>query len=293
MSELWRRYVDALSYQLNYYMYTNKIDSFEMSFHILYSNLHHFLTKLVDIHIQSDDFVKKITAFNSNMEKSYGNKWQKINFSLDFTTDIVKYLENLFNNPESQVNDEEDIYRVTKILNFFKNLFLKSFQHDDIASSSDKPMILYRGIVGFSINDKSKLLKQTNAFLSTTSDINVAIRHTDFDPNKINITNNDNTNKKVILEIHLQPGIKFIDYNILCSGHTYCEWQKEYILPPGLKFKEKEIKTIEVEQKITIKRTYTKGKNKKGFNEDPDYEIQKVLYDILVVEVSHGSKGGK
>ena len=156
-------------------------------------------------------------------------------------------------------------------------------------------MTLYRGITGIDIEEQEKILqsqKSSKAFLSTSSVLDVALAHTDFMPGKMDFNYH---NKHVILEMHLAPGIKYIDYNDVVKDDLGNRWQHEFILQPGLKFEIKGRKDITITKDITKNPSTSKGKEKKKDEESQPVETETRIFDILVVEVSLAASttGGK
>jgi hypothetical protein len=192
----------------------------------------------------------------------------------------------------SQVHDYlcEQVYETPKDkLDVLVKFFIELFRDERIAQSSQLEKVVYRGIVGFTVEDKAVLLKPTKSFTSTSTDLKVAMIHTGFMESRMN----NDTDKRVILEMHLAPGIKYVDYNSLIPGDTTNEWQKEFILPPGLHFVEKEIKHVKRTEEITVRPSTSVKKPTK--HEETPTQIIETEYDILVVEVRAQSftGGGK
>jgi hypothetical protein len=170
----------------------------------------------------------------------------------------------------------EEVFKEPKEkLNILINFFIETFRNPAIVTSSVAGQVVYRGIVGFTVDDKAVLLEPTKSFTSTSTDKNIALSHIALMPSRMN----NNIEKSVILEMHLAPGIQYIDYNSLMPSDTVNIKQKEIILPPGLHFVEKEIQRVNTTENITG--TFS-GK-----------KTIKTHYDVLVVEVSAKSfKGG-
>jgi hypothetical protein len=185
------------------------------------------------------------------MEENYLS-W--IEFELDIF-DVVLTDNTLLYGKERDTKD---------ILDLFISLFITSFRNPGIASTVSSPLVVYRGIVGLTIKDKSKLLETPKSFISTSKLIGVALRHT----NSIISTRLQNDlSKRVVLEMHLDPGIKFIDYNAIIPNDKKNGWQDEVILPPGLRFTE--IGTSTATETITI----TDNKTKQSREEIKEYSV--------------------
>jgi len=256
LKNLWETYPQGLSYFINYYMYKSQIDNFINSF-LVSTYYEWFLEHLVDFELQSAKFQKRLLEFNNRMEENYLS-W--IEFELDIF-DVVLTDNTLLYGKQRNTKD---------ILDLFISLFITSFRNKDIASTVSSPLVVYRGIVGLTIKDKYKLLETPKSFTSTSKLIGVALRHT----NSIISTRLQNDlSKRVILEMHLDPGIQFIDYNAIIPNDKKNGWQDEVILPPGLRFTE--IGTSTATETITI----TDNKTKQSREEIKEY-------DVLTVRVS-------
>jgi len=257
LKKLWETYPQGLSYYINYYMYTGQIDKYIKPIIVggFYSQ---FLEHLIDFELQSEEFQEQLETFNNLMEEKYEYSW--IGFELS-VFDLVLTDNTLLYGKQRDTKD---------ILDLFISLFITSFRNKDIASTVSSPLVVYRGIVGLTIKDKSKLLETPKSFTSTSKLIGVALRHT----NSIISTRLQNDlSKRVILEMHLDPGIQFIDYNAIIPNDKKNGWQDEVILPPGLRFTE--IGTSTATETITI----TDNKTKQSREEIKEY-------DVLTVRVS-------
>uniref|UniRef100_A0A6C0B0C1 Uncharacterized protein n=1 Tax=viral metagenome TaxID=1070528 RepID=A0A6C0B0C1_9ZZZZ len=224
LQNLWKTYPQGLSYYINYYMYTGKIDTNINSF-LVSGYYSWFLEHLIDFELQSEEFQKELKKFNSDMEDedNYGYSW--IEFEIDLF-DLVLTDNTLLYGKERNTKD---------ILDLFINLFITSFRSPDIASTVSSDLVVYRGIVGLTIKDKSTLLATPKSFISTSKLIGVALKHT---TSIISTRIQNDLSKRVILEMHLDPGIKFIDYNAINPRDKTNAWQHEVILTPGLRFTE-------------------------------------------------------
>jgi hypothetical protein len=227
IQNIWQIYPRGSSYYINYYMYNNRIeDHFK---NLLESDFKSFIEYIVEYQF---DFVgkKTIDDFNTSVEKNIDEFYQGftttfLDLKMKNGQNVIDYLcESIFTTPKE---------RLDVLIKFF----IETFRDNRVAKSSNSEIIVYRGIVGPLVEDKAALFKPTKAFTSTSTQKTVAIRHTE--PISSRIGQLKDT-RKVILEMHLKPGIKYIDYNSLRTGDNTDAWQKEFILPPGLNFKEKE-----------------------------------------------------
>ena len=260
--ELWKTYPQGLSYFMNYYMYKGKVDEHINAFLVdgFYTQ---FLEHFIDFLLNSNEFKERLAKFNSEKNTKYGEFiWQ------EFTLNVFDLV----------LTDNTLLYgkkrNTTEILDLFIKFFIESFRNPSIASavnSGSAVKVVYRGIVGLTLEDKSKLLTITKSFTSTSKLLGVALRHTTFMPSRIQ----NDISKRVILEMHLDPNIKIVDYNALIPKDLTNEWQNEVILPPGLHFKE--LGTSTLSETITVK-----GKDNKSQHSHKETDT----CDVLVVSVS-------
>ena len=257
--KLWETYPQGLSYFMNYYMYKGKVDEHINAFLVdgFYTQ---FLEHFIDFLLNSNEFKERLAKFNIEKNAIYGHSWQEFTlevFDLVTTDNTLLY--------GKQRNTKE-------ILDLFINFFIASFHNLSIASavnSGSTVKVVYRGIVGLTLENKSKLLTTTKSFTSTSKLLGVALRHTTFMPSRIQ----NDINKRVILEMHLDHNIQFVDYNALIPYDSTNIWQHEVILPPGLHFKE--LGTSTVSETITV------VDNKSKHSHEEIYKC-----DVLVVRVS-------
>ena len=231
IQNIWQIYPRGLSYYMNYYMYNNNRIDDDYEIRLLDSDFKSFIEYIVEYQF---NFVgkKNIDDFNTSIVKNIDKFYEGFTTTfLDLKMnekdgkDVIEYLcESIFTTPKD---------RLDVLIKFF----IETFRDNRVAKSSNSEIIVYRGIVGPLAEDKAALFKPTKAFTSTSTQKTVAIRHTE--PTLSRIGELKDT-RKVILEMHLKPGIKYIDYNSLRTGENPDESQKEFILPPGLNFKEKE-----------------------------------------------------
>jgi hypothetical protein len=271
---LWRIYPQGLSYFMNYYLYNTKIDK-NVDETLVNSYFGQFMENFIEYPLKSDIFTVHCNAFNTKMGSIYGN-WTDLDLEVlevyDLNTSNGMHLHEYLANTLS----------LKEKLDIFVKFFIESFRNDDIAMESKPGQIVYRGIVGFTASDTRDLLKPTKSFTSTSTVLQVAERHTGLMGTRIQ----EDSSNIMILEMHLVPGIKFVDYNSLfgTGPHNPDTWQHEIILPPGLHFEKKETKEHEKEDTITIPA-------KKG--QQSSTQTFKMKCDILIVEVTaHAFSGG-
>jgi len=286
LKQLWRIYPDGLSYKINYYMYKKSIDKIETEADLIHQDFEKLIEALIDNYVKTPEFQRKLVEKNAQMLSKYDAKWTDIKI----TNGYDLRMSNGDTVSETLAKSLEKA-PLQKKLNIFVKFFKESFKNHEIAQSSQQGMTLFRGVTGFNIeNDTYKtLLAPSTSFLSTSTDETVALAHTEYMPGKVTLNNDERD--RVILEMHLEPGIKFIDYNSLAPTDTSNGWQKEFILPPGLHFVEKEIKHVKRIDTITVK-TPLMAKSKKAIA-PPATKTVESEYDILVVEVrAQASSGG-
>lgn len=262
--KLWETYPAGLSYFMNYYINTNKVDDYID--HFLVAGFYaQFLEHFIDEQMQSIEFNTRLSSFNTIMESKYDYLW--LGFELCVFDLVV---------------DNKLLYgkvRTTKDqLDLLIRFFIASFGNSSIASvvrAGSPIQVVYRGIVGLTIDDRAKLLKKTKSFTSTSKQLDVAMKHTT--TLTLSRKQNDLT-KKVILEMHLDPNIPFVDYNALIPNDSTNAWQHEVILPPGLHLEE--LGTKKMTETIKVVDTGNPSQKSKQ-TRDAIYEC-----DILVVRVS-------
>ena len=96
---------------------------------------------------------------------------------------------------------------------------------------------MYRGVTKLGCDEMRSITAVNpilNSFLSTSSDIQTAIFHTTNSPQ--NSTDDmTNSEKKIIIEYKFEPGITLVDIDKGKFASNNLAWQKEFIIPPGVK----------------------------------------------------------
>jgi hypothetical protein len=112
-----------------------------------------------------------------------------------------------------------------------------AFENKSVYSVSEREIVVYRGIVGYTINERDLFLQPAKGFVSTSTLESVAIDHTDirFTMDKL-LPSSRNLKDNFIIEMRVPPGVKFIDYNKIIEDDESNDWQKELIFPPGIQF---------------------------------------------------------
>ena len=255
--KIWKLYPSGISYIVNYYLNfgsTEEIDNHDLI---------------------ETDFIRIMEEIVSSFLDSKAMKL--ITSKMPERIDIFNFNEYAISYPEDgKVMDNSIEYAVsllsiTSKIEIMIKCLTASFENDKIYSLSDKEIVVYRGIVGYTINDKDIFLKPARSFISTSTLEPVAIQHT-----YLNIaidkpiSNKQNLNDNFIIEMRIPPGIKYIDYNQLITGDTSNEWQKELIFPPGIQFNE-----------IGISKVFHKELFNNGIEKTSEY-------NKLIVEITNG-----
>jgi hypothetical protein len=227
---IWKSYPCGIAYHINYYMNKGDINKIDDTFTDLAMEkfIEYFLDYLIELPIIKDKVSQINSTIRQKMIEEYGDAWTDLIFDdpMWITIGEKRFPEHILEKLNIKTKEE--------ILDFFKTTLNNSFNDDQITSVSDTKLTLYRGIVGFDINDPKQLeqLLHPYAFSSTSTDISAAIRHTGCE-----MTDRyQSSEQTLIIVINLPLGIKYIDYNKLIPNDDYNKWQDEIILPPGLTF---------------------------------------------------------
>jgi hypothetical protein len=214
---VWIRYTSGVSYIVNYYLNYNNTDEINKD--------------LIDTDFERmmEDFINSF--LKSNIVKAFKLPEDLLNCFNFKEYAIIRPQEMSIEYAFSLLTNEQKIEIMVKCLEF-------SFENDSVYSVSDREIVVYRGIVGYNINDKSLFLQPAKGFVSTSILESVAIDHTDikYTFDKL-LPSNRNLKDNFIIEMRVPPGVKFIDYNNkIIEDDELNEWQKELIFPPGIQF---------------------------------------------------------
>jgi 3-dehydroquinate dehydratase len=223
--KIWILYPHGLSYVMNYYLNYNNTN--EINETLIDSDFERIMEEIIGSYL------------NSNAVKYILSK-------IDFDIDVLNFNE--YSNTIISIQDAVSSLSNTEKIEVMIKCFTESFKNNKIYSVSDQEIIVYRGIVGYTINDSAIFLK-SKSFISTSTDEQVAISHTNISISIDKLIPSERSIKdNFIIEMRIPPGIKFIDYNKLITDDPSNEWQKELIFPPGIQFNE----ISKVENKLIV-----------------------------------------
>jgi hypothetical protein len=222
VKDVWKIYTGGLSYYMNKFMYCNELPDECTQVDILEADFIRFIEKVLMYKINSSKIQGEINDFNNKVKAKIPN-WVPL---------IIKDNSNLEIEGKELLYHLSDTLTPLQKLNLFVKFFEETFKTGCFTKLSHEGMIVYRGIIEF---DDSMLQGATKSFTSTSTELSVAKDHI-FAFIAAREKNSDVG--RVILEMHIAPGIRYIDYNELIGRDSTNEWQKEIIFPPGLKFTE-------------------------------------------------------
>jgi hypothetical protein len=211
-----------------------------MNYYLNYNNTNEINETLIDSDFER--IMEEIIGsyLNSNVVKHILSK-------IDFDIDVLNFNE--YSNTIGSIENAVSSLSNTEKIEVMIKCFTESFKNNKIYSVTDQEIIVYRGIVGYTINDSAIFLEPAKSFISTSTDEQVAISHTNISISIDKLIPSERSLKdNFIIEMRIPPGIKFIDYNKLITDDPSNEWQKELIFPPGIQFNE----ISKVENKLIV-----------------------------------------